>query len=268
MHRFILAVIAALPALGLWGQAPKLEWKPVAKGVETCIIDTEYMGLHRYISAVRFNPRKHHLQLLSSPCEASDSTSALATKVGAIAAINGSYFNMKTLENQTYVRENGRRSASTLAEECYRVDGVLGLKGRKIYIDYCDTSAYDALRCKDAIAAGPVLLKGGKPVKESWPSGKFFTKHHPRSLVGVDSRGWAYLIVIDGRFKDQGEGATLDETVAVAQLFALKDAINLDGGGSCALWVRDGGGVLNHPYDNRRFDHYGQRVVPNILYIK
>ena len=88
MRRLILAVIAALPALGLWGQAPKLEWKPVAKGVETCIIDTEYMGLHRYISAVRFNPRKHHLQLLSSPCEASDSTSALATKVGAIAAIN------------------------------------------------------------------------------------------------------------------------------------------------------------------------------------
>ena len=73
--------------------------------------------------------------------------------------------------------------------------------------------------------------------------------------------------MIDGRFPRQGEGATLDETVAIAQQFGLKDAINFDGGGSSTLWV-EGPGVLNHPYDNRRFDNYGQRVVPNILYIK
>ena len=267
MRKFILSAIAVLFVATLWSQDIKPEWKSVGKGVEYCTVNQEFMGLTRFISAVRFKTCKHPLQLLSSPCENADSTSALGQKAGAIAAMNGSYFIVATTDNGTYFRLDGKKIAPTPASECFRVDGILALKGRKIIIEHCDTTGYDALPYKDIIAAGPVLLKGGKPVKDSWPKGKFFDRHHPRSLVGVDSKGRGYLIVIDGRFPKQGEGATLDETVAIARLFGLKDAINFDGGGSSTLWV-EGPGVLNHPYDNRRFDNYGQRVVPNILYIK
>ena len=44
----------------------------------------------------------------------------------------------------------------------------------------------------------------------------------------------------------------------------MTDAINLDGGGSSTLWT-DETGVINHPYDNKKWDHAGERRVPNIL---
>lgn len=40
-----------------------------------------------------------------------------------------------------------------------------------------------------------------------------------------------------------------------------------DGGGSSTLWT-DRTGVLNHPFDNKVFDHEGTRVVPNALIVR
>ena len=178
---------------------------------------------------------------------------------------------MKELTPVTYLKIRGRRMASTTAREFdLRTDGILGFSSNGgVHIFACDTLHYD-LACANlwnAIAAGPVLLQDGKPARESWPNKSFYTKHHPRTLMGVDKRDRAYMIVIDGRFPGQGDGASIEETVQIAQMFGLVDAINLDGGGSCALWTPKTG-VLSHPYDNRRFDHYGQRIVPNIIYIR
>ena len=41
----------------------------------------------------------------------------------------------------------------------------------------------------------------------------------------------------------------------------------IDGGGSSTLWTAQEG-VLNHPYDNRRFDHEGERGVPNCIVVR
>lgn len=43
-----------------------------------------------------------------------------------------------------------------------------------------------------------------------------------------------------------------------------KEWDNLDGGGSSALWTSTTG-VISHPRDNRRFDHEGERTVPNLI---
>ena len=59
------------------------------------------------------------------------------------------------------------------------------------------------------------------------------------------------MAVIDGRFKGQGDGATIAETAYIARQLGLTEALNLDGGGSSTLWTAQEG-VLNHPYDNRR----------------
>ena len=40
--------------------------------------------------------------------------------------------------------------------------------------------------------------------------------------------------------------------------------MNMDGGGSSALWEHSYG-VLNHPCDNKKFDHDGERTVPDII---
>jgi exopolysaccharide biosynthesis protein len=46
--------------------------------------------------------------------------------------------------------------------------------------------------------------------------------------------------------------------------------MNLDGGGSTTMYIKkqSDNGVVNYPSDNKQFDHYGERKVANIIYIK
>ena len=90
-----------------------------------------------------------------------------------------------------------------------------------------------------------------------------------RLLNGVGKRadGEAVMAVIDGRFRGEGEGATIAETAYIARLLGLVEALNLDGGGSTTLWVK-GVGVVNYPCENKIWDHEGERKVGSILYVQ
>ncbi|MBP3533181.1 MAG: phosphodiester glycosidase family protein, partial [Alistipes sp.] len=61
-------------------------------------------------------------------------------------------------------------------------------------------------------------------------------------------------------------GMTIGELAKVCRWLGLTDAINLDGGGSCTLWCREAG-ILNHPYDNKRYDHDGERAVSSCIVV-
>lgn len=115
-------------------------------------------------------------------------------------------------------------------------------------------------RYRSALAAGPVLIDDGRIVE--YDSDKtFYTGRHPRTLIGKRADGEVVMAVIDGRFQGEGEGATIAETAYIARQLGLVEALNLDGGGSSTLWTARKG-VLNHPYDNHRFDHAGERPCP------
>ena len=77
------------------------------------------------------------------------------------------------------------------------------------------------------------------------------------------------LVTVDGRFPTHAVGMNIQELAHLVRVLGGVDALNLDGGGSTTLWL-DGflnNGIVNHPSDNRRFDHMGEREVSNILYI-
>ena len=247
------------------------EWKKSSRGVEYFSRQIELFGLVQSVSAVRFNSFRHKTRIYCANGPLADSTSALAVRINARVAINGGYFNMKTRYPVTYIKQAGKGVVGhTTPEELSRTDGVLAVKRcGKVDIMHCDTTGYANLKgYREVFASGPVLLLDGMPAREEWPAGGgFYPKRHPRTVFGTDRKGRAYFIVIDGRLAGQGEGTTIEETVAICQMLGLKDAINLDGGGSSLLWERNNG-VLSHPCGNRRYDHFGQRVIPNILYIK
>lgn len=276
----LLIFFAALSMVAFAGEPDKTDaesfasadwhWQPLAKGAEAGYAQLNlFGGSTQSISVIRYKARRFRTDIVDAPAEISDSTEALAKKHGALAAINGSYFNMKTLVPTTFVKDAGEQVGSTDESELYRVDGVMYLRGRKVKIARSESVDYPMVtsRHKEAMAAGPVLLLDGQEARDAWPKGKFYDRRHPRTLIGVTGDGWVYLIVIDGRFPGQGIGATIHETAMIAKMFGLKDALNLDGGGSSTLWTEPTG-VLSHPYDNKRFDPYGQRVVPNIVIIK
>ena len=235
-------------------------------------LQTKLWDSSQSISFVRFCPETYSLSVLSAEAELADSTSALCSKAGAIAGINGSYFDVKELTNVTYIKDDGVPTGEFYSRQSFRTNGALFIGKDKLAIDPIDTTAAwnGGENWWEVMASGPVLVDEG--VAAEYPEGgkrwnKFYGRRHPRSIVGMDAEGFVWLIVVDGRFPGEGEGMTVAELTKLSGMIGLTDALNLDGGGSSTLWTQSGG-VLNHPYDNRRYDNAGQRIVPNVLVVK
>lgn len=251
------------------------------------------------ICVVKYPARKFKTEILHRPQETAGKPSEIGKEVGATFALNAGFFHVKQRIPSVYFRKGKNKLGYTHPTELYRVDGILGFKdrkGRKSYIEYAiDTTQYDkqSKALYSAMASGPTLIldgdivvplimgdkadganvaamaqeqKEGSKVRTHYSSAQFYDKRHPRAAFGTDDKGYMYLIVIDGRFKGQADGASIYETAYICHLLGMTDAINLDGGGSTTLWTEKTG-VINHPYDNKMFDHDGERTVPNLIVV-
>jgi exopolysaccharide biosynthesis protein len=115
----------------------------------------------------------------------------------------------------------------------------------------------------EVIAGSNILVKDEKNVAP--PPEKGFSKGpHPRTAVGFTKGGKTLVLaVIDGRKPGQAVGMSLTETAEVMLKYGCTDAVNLDGGGSSVLAIRDPEDhkmkILNTPSDGR------ERSVANVL---
>ena len=218
------------------------------------------------ISFVRYKPDAFQTTVVTAEQDQADSTGALCLKYDAFAGINGSYFDMDSLKAATFVKDDGFVIGRPTAEETFRVNGAVVLNPESIRFEACDTTDIFELDW-EAMAAGPLLMDEGQVLTygENMPEWEsFYNMRHPRSLIGRDADGGIWMVVVDGRFPGEAEGMTIAELTELSQRLGLTESLNLDGGGSSTLWVLPAG-VLNHPSDNRQFDHEGQRIVPNLI---
>ena len=240
---------------------------PLAAGAECRRAQIDMFDSRQTVSVVAYPARNFTTEIIQLDGKAC-ATSELGKAAGADAALNGSYFNMKTLAPVTFVLIDKQILGRTTPGETMRTNGVIALRdkrGRKMDILRCDTTQYSriARRYRSALAAGPVPVRSVEYDSED----SFYARRHPRTLIGKRADGTVVMAVIDGRFKGEADGATIAETAYIACQLGLVDALNLDGGGSSTLWTAQEG-VLNHPYDNKRFDHEGERGVPNCIVIR
>ena len=108
------------------------------------------------------------------------------------------------------------------------------------------------------LGSGPILLQGARKMEIG--ETKFSSNRHPRSCL-CESDKEILFIVVDGR-SAKAQGMSLFELQDFLLSLRCNDAINLDGGGSSALWIR-GKGVVNTPSDKT-----GERPVANAIVIK
>jgi hypothetical protein len=97
-----------------------------------------------------------------------------------------------------------------------------------------------------------LLMRAGRAVSnwvavEKVNGASFVETRHPRTLIGVDRRGAVWLVAIDGRQPTRSIGMTFADLVRLAGRLELRDALNLDGGGSTTMVVR--GETVNTPSD-------------------
>lgn len=115
---------------------------------------------------------------------------------------------------------------------------------------------------RQAIAGSDVLVRGRNNAVKS--QSKFALTRHPRTAVGIADAGKRLVfVVVDGRRPGVAAGMTLRELADYMVDLGCQAAINLDGGGSTELLIRnpDTGELtlMNTPSDGR------ERAVANVL---
>ena len=95
---------------------------------------------------------------------------------------------------------------------------------------------------------------------------------HPRSAVALTDDNHLILIVVDGRRPGIAEGMNAFElTSFLEKHFHPVQAMNLDGGGSSTLCVKDRGqaetNVVNYPSASRTFKHDKERRIITHIHI-
>lgn len=200
-------------------------------------------------------------------------TSQQAAEHDALAAINGTFYDMKA-GNSVCFYKVGREVIDPTSDSEFerRVTGAIRERKGRVEIIEWNKSIEQAYKSKrgTVLASGPLMLEDGAMSDWSKCNESFIMTRHPRSAIYTKSDGTVVLITVDGRSAGNADGMSIPELAYLIKVLGGEEALNLDGGGSTTLWLRDApnDGVLNYPCDNKQFDHAGERSVSNIVYVK
>lgn len=235
----------------------------------------EYFHSNQFISILEINPNADvKLQYAYEPKRTR--TSTMAKSRNAVAAVNGSFFDMDNHNPICHLRIDSidigeNTPGKDSVNRKYYQYGTLVFNDKDVRIVHTDSARLweRTLPDKNIMTAGPLLIYHGKdqPMRNDL---SFVNNRHNRTAVGIKPDGTILLFTVDGRTK-QSEGMTLDELIATLRWLGCQDALNLDGGGSTTMYVKGQpyNGIVNYPSDNLRFDHNGERAVSNsILVVK
>lgn len=96
---------------------------------------------------------------------------------------------------------------------------------------------------------------------------------NPRTVVADDCQGHILLIVADGRYTGKAVGFPAKSlTQFLVGHFDVRNALNMDGGGSTTMCVEGQGDatthVVNHPCDSGSWAKPGEREVTSFFYVE
>lgn len=276
----LLAGISGAQALPEIGIIQKTKWEntQLGKGLRWQHFhfkNKELFASNQNIHILRFknNSRKWQISLISGGDELY-LTSEMAIHQRAIAAVNGSFFDMKNGGAVDYIRIEGQildTNRLTGGKLSFHQKSAIAIVDNKLEIlrqeDSLDTKWAEKQNYKNMMVTGPLLLWKGTDAPLSKIA--FNDNRHPRTCACVTAKGEVLLLTADGR-SAEAQGLSLTELTIILKALGCRDAVNFDGGGSTTMYVAGQAfnGVVNMPCDNKKFDHEGERKVSNILLIK
>jgi len=154
----------------------------------------------------------------------------LAEKSGAIAAINGSYFDEKG-RPLGFLKAAASHINQAISKSLL-FTGIFGVKNRAPFIMHRDD--FFPEQADEGLQSGPLLLIRGTPL----PVTRGVGKHSRRSLIGMDKEQRLIIAVTDGLLGGLS-WVEVQEFFGSDQWQAqTTDLLNLDGGGSAQLYVK------------------------------
>lgn len=250
----------------------------VAPGITLCqhyFGDKSLFSSNQNISILEIDPNKVKIDIVGDTVLRT--VTSFAEQYDAEAAVNGSFFDMSSrnipYNSVEYLKIDGEKKAPSRIEKPQREffqNGFIAFKEGQPYILKADVLPdwEDLIIAEDGVGTGPVLIIDGKD--EELEQISFNKNRHPRTAAAIISKTKFILIVVDGR-APEAQGMSLFELQKVFQWLGAKDAINLDGGGSSAMYVKTDdttdSNIVNKPSDNRKFDDKGERNVANAIIV-
>lgn len=115
-----------------------------------------------------------------------------------------------------------------------------------------------------AVGGMPRIIRDGN-ISVEWSEEEiresFSTTFHPRTAIGISrDKKTVFFVTVDGRQPSHSIGINLEDLAEYMKELGAWDAMNLDGGGSSTMWVRNE--VANRPSDAT-----GPRVCSNALLV-
>jgi hypothetical protein len=226
-----------------------------------------YIGVLRVLGSVTWRGAEYPLTGWNRP--AANSLSVLDAGWGASidTAVLGVAWQLRPLGGVRYVVESATATPPT-------GDRLLLVRGRGASLAGFSVAVGDSLSVrwrmepmypKESVGGFPVLLRDSvMPDGAATAGAAGFSGPNPRTAVGVGAGGRRLLfVVIDGRQAGFSAGATLAQTADLMRALGAREALNLDGGGSSALVVRNFRDELR--VITRPSDPAGERAVGNAL---
>lgn len=234
-------------------EAVKTETEKVSDGVEFSHIlynDRESRPVHVFVTQV--NP-EYASVYIGTPSDGYEGKKVRATipemaKAAVrnghdiVAAVNADFFDIfGDFHPSGLCMKNGRVVANP---ESKRPFIALMKDGTHTITDLDETP--DAVsRINHAAAGLQMIVRDGK-IYDYAPLEPFSFVRHPRTSVGIRKDSGIIIAVVDGRIPDYSNGATLVDLAGIMISFGADRAINLDGGGSSAMYTRRGDELFLH----------------------
>lgn len=221
---------------------------------EIKIFELKELGYRGYIAKIKlFDPSVFKLSLAQGQVGLSETTSDAAIRTGAVLAINGGGFGAATKDGVTYTTMIGGTVVDgELVNEFIRKENedlfFVGINRQGDLVGNIPETKEDIMSLNPYQGASfiPILIQNGN--KMTLPSAWASTRH-PRTIIGQYANDDLILIVVDGRQGDWSAGISLERLQDKLLELGVKDAYNLDGGGSSAMYFN--GKLLNKPSDGK-----------------
>ncbi|HLT33204.1 MAG TPA: phosphodiester glycosidase family protein, partial [Aquaticitalea sp.] len=127
-------------------------------------------------------------------------TSEFGERSGAVAAINGSFFNTKTGGSVVFLMDQDSIYTHTIGESRdYRENAGFAMDGDgHVAMVHRPVQGWESLDMYPSVlASGPMLIYGGKPLKQVEEA--FNLNRHPRTAIGLTQDNTLIAVVVDGR---------------------------------------------------------------------
>jgi hypothetical protein len=224
-------------------------------------IYSNYLGGHQTVNVLEIASSRPSVEVKPYSSDPNFGTSAAANSAGAVAAINGGFFDGSG-NSLCLIKIDGQLESVN----SFGVRRSFGLTKQKQPLFEAVESDWPA--AWQAIGGHPNLLTDGVVDIWPWSDSSFYTSKHPRTAIGLTANGTILFVTVDGR-TSAGVGMTLPELAELLLDLGATQAINLDGGGSTTMWVRDMSinGIVNYPSDNGQADHWGERAVADAMFV-